>query len=425
MRIRALMLADVLMLVGKAGIAGKKVSFALLEPALYGMSQFAMKQSITRLDNFFNQENLAANLGFGDEEVEGKYTATPLLEFEVEYQDQLIPVSIEWKRTQDAIFYAFCLAAGTMIYFQFINYYAIKLSNAWELRQTYIVARDTANVAKLQQETATYQLLLQEMQERIMRSRTWIEAIDDADEQLKLMKLYSPTWDAMAAQADQLTNFDDLPKAQQQSILNQIEIQKKYNIGSAELAAKEASAIAKKTRWSVLKGGFVAVDTGIFLGTGVLRVLLPALGFEEGEMKILNDIFGEDFVNKYQLRMPLGISDLLLIVAITNVVKFFGDDLESIGIPATPEAALVLVLGLMGDYWKVVVSPQQLLIDLTSQESVQMEDMTKQFFDNLLMQNMANPYVLLEGIIAVLAVKALAVVWVLPALQQLKGIQAS
>ena len=56
LRIRALLLADILMIVGKAGIAGRKASFALLNPALYGISQFGMKQVIVMADTFFNQE---------------------------------------------------------------------------------------------------------------------------------------------------------------------------------------------------------------------------------------------------------------------------------------------------------------------------------------------------------------------------------
>ena len=412
LRIRALLLADILMIVGKAGIAGRKASFALLNPALYGISQFGMKQVIVMADTFFNQEY--------DES-----KPLPILEFDVEYQDQLVPVSIEWKKEKDANFYMFCIGSATFIYMQFIWYHSNKLTKAYELRKQAIIAGRTAEVARLQELQRTMQSSLAEHKQFLINSRAWVNSIDDADMQLKILGIYRPTWNGQISLIDEMEHFDDLSDARKTQIMSQMKMQQASNIAVAEDAARQAAALKKSKRWVLLKQGFIAVDTGLFLGTGVLRVLLPALGFDEGEMLILNDLFGEDFVDKYNIRMPLGITDLALIVGIYHLFGYFAEDLDKVGIPATPEAALIFALGLMGDYWKVVIDTQQLLINLTPQESIAIEDMTKKMFVNLLMQNMANPYILLEGIIAVLAVKALAVIWVLPTLRQMRGIQAS
>ena len=403
------MLADALIAIGKAGlrgggIAAKRVGWPVFKGVTYGLSQVAFDININRLDEWLTFD--------GDGEGTGKNF--PLTEFEVTLDNPdgtdneiVVPVKLEWKEESDAVIYSFFLMSGTIMYWSFVKYYWGQLKEYRRQFQSAKVAGQTAEAALANEKAQDLQKLIKKKQESIIRMKGFAQDIDLTDE---ARGLYSNLWATMESQVDDLANFDKLPKFKQDDYLGQIEIQKQSNIANAEDAATKAKKASKSNWGKFVKTGLGVIDIGLFVGTGLLSLIID----DESEQDILETIFGKDTVEKYNLSMPLGISDFIFAVVLTEIFLFFGDDLEEIGIPATPETLLAFALSFMGDYWKIVVDVPILNFDLSEYFDTKLEDMalgTKLFFKGL--ESMRTDeefrYAICELIIGVFALR---VIWV-------------
>lgn len=404
------MLADALILAGRAGLKGGRAAvpkaWTGIKFATYGLSQAAIEVNLNRLDDFLAWGGDERNDGLTDE---GVY---PITEFEVVWdapsgEEVIIPVSIQWKRTSDATIYSLFIASGTVMYANFVNYYWKELVRIEKLRQDAKGAKKTALAAELAQEATTIQTLIDDKRRFIANSKEFVKSIDAAE---SIVGVYTDTWTVLEAQMDDLANFDDLPTSKKAQYVSEIEAQRKANIKTAQAASDQASDVLRSSKGKFIKATTGFLDIGLFLGTGVLSLILN----DEEEQMLLETVFGEDIVEKYNLTMPLGISDFILAVLLTELFAFFGDDLAELGVPATPETALAFALTLMGDYWKIVVDAPPLSFDLSEYFDTKLEDMalgTKLFMQGL--ESMRTDeefrYAICELIIGVFALR---VIWV-------------
>ena len=396
------MLADALMAIGKAGIKGgavgaTRVVWPLFKGVTYGLSQAAFDINIQRLDSWLNFD------GDGD----GVGNDFPLAEFEVTLDNPdgtgeiIIPVRLQWKEERDAFIYTMFLMSGTMMYYSFVRYYFGKMVDFQKAAKSAKIAGDTAEVAIQTEKAQDLQMLIKNKQESIIRMKGWVQDLDMAD---NLKGLYSDTWVALESQVDDLANFDELPDWKKKSYIEEIEIQKKANIAGAEDAAKKAKKASKSNYGKFIKAGVGVVDIGLFIGTGLLSLLIS----KESEQGILEGIFGEETVEKYNLTMPLGISDLIFSVVLTELFIYFGDDLEEVGIPATPETLLAFALALMGDYWEIMVDVPQLTFDLSGYTGGLNDfNIADQMFEKGIKKIITEPYWFLEIMLVAIAGKAM------------------
>ncbi len=409
MRIPYFMLADALIAIGKAGLKGGKVAatrvaWPIFKGVTYGLSQAAFDININRLDSWLTQD--------GDGDGTGKNF--PLTEFEVTIDNPdgtdneiVVPVKLEWKEESDAVIYSFFLMSGTMMYWSFVRYYWGQMKTFKQAAQSATIAGNTAEAAIQAEKAQDLQTLIKSKQDSIIRMKGFAQDIDMAD---NLKGVYSNVWVALEGQVDDLANFDKLPKSKQAQYLKEIEIQKNANISAAEDAASKAKKASKSNYGKFVKTGLGVIDIGLFIGTGLLSLIID----DESEQDILETIFGEDTVEKYNLTMPLGISDFLLAVVLTEIFIYFGDDLEEVGIPATPETLLAFALSFMGDYWKIVVDAPILNFDLTEYFDTKVEDLgigSKLFFKGL--DSLRTDEELLYEILGlIIGVFSLRVIWV-------------
>jgi len=382
---------------GKGLFLSSKV---LAVPALYGLSQSAFKINVKRLDDF---------MGYGDRgnmprDENGRYA---LSEFDIEIAGETVPVQIRWKEEKDASFYTFCLLMGTTMYWTAVRYYYVRYANARALAQSNTIALTTAQRAKAVEEAKTLESLIAKQPDVIDRTIDMVKSggTGDTDEIVKL------TVESLEAQKAELLAFESLDDAAKARYLDDVRAINNANVKTTVSAIDNAKAKKGALGASKLLKFVGVIDIAFFLGTGVLSLILP----EEDEQMLLEStldpIFGDGFTEKYNLTMPLGITDIALAVGIYHAIDFFAEDLSELGIPTTADAFLIFILAIMEDYWEVYVGVPELNFDLTEYFDGQIEDLglSSRLFLASIDKIRNDPYLFLEIIIGVFTVR---VIWV-------------
>lgn len=372
-------------------------------PALYGLTQSALKINVKRLDDF---------MGYGDRgnmprDEDGRYA---LSEFDIEIAGETVPVQIRWKEEKDASFYTFCLLMGTTMYGTAVRYYYVRYANAKALAESNAIALTTAQRAKAVEEAKTLESLIAKQPDVIDRTIDMIKSgvTGDTDEIIKL------NVESLEATKSEILAFESLDDAAKARYLDDVRAINNANVKTTVAAIDNAKAKKGALAGSRLFKFLGVVDIVSFLSTGVLSLLLP----EEDEQMLLeatlDPLFGDGFTEKYNLTMPLGISDIILAVGIYHAIDFFAEDLSELGIPTTADAFLIFILAIMEDYWEVYVGVPELNFDLSEYFDTKLEDMalgTKLFFKGL--ESMRTDeefrYAICELIIGVFALR---VIWV-------------
>ena len=385
---------------GKGLFLGTKV---LAVPALYGLSQSAFKINVKRLDDF---------MGFGDRgkmprDENGRYA---LSEFDIELAGETIPVQIRWKEEKDAMFYTFLLLVGTSMYYTGVQYYYVRYANASALAQSNDIALTAAQRARAIEEAKTLESLIAKQPEVIDRTIEMVRsgATGDTDEIIEL------TIESLQAQKADLLAFNSLDDAGKARYLDDVRAINNANVKTTINAIDNAKGKKVALGASKLLKFVGVVDIATFFVTGLLSLVLP----EEDEQNLLENlldpIFGDGFTKKYNLTMPLGITDIALAVGIYHAIDFFAEDLSELGIPTTADAFLIFILAIMEDYWEVYVDVPALNFDLSEYFDTKIEDMalgSKLFFKGLdsLRTDEEFRYAICELIIGVFALR---VIWV-------------
>lgn len=109
----------------------------------------------------------------------------------------------------------------------------------------------------------------------------------------------------------------------------------------------------------------------------------------------------------------MSISDWALTVGIINLIEFFGEDLEELGVPVNPETVLLAALSLMSDYWEIYIDID--MIQYTASDEYQTDfDINAVIIQTINNAVRKDPYLALEAVIGVITLKAIFSLYIAP-----------
>ena len=341
---------------------------------------------------------------------------SPLLEFDVEFdmgenQDSLIiPVRLEWKREADEFFYAMLLMSGTMMYASFVRFQWGKFRSIALLRSQAQTAGFLGEVYANEESMKDIALLIEQSQESIRDAEAFyksIDAFDDLDP--NILDDFDGVWDVMQRKADELKNWSNLSEAQKATYADEVLKLRELKVAEAGRQVAKAKKIRSSVVGKVLTRGLGILDIGIFIGTGALALVLT----DEQERTLLGAVFSDESIERYNWSLPMSISDWALTVGIINLIEFFGEDLEELGVPVNPETVLLAALSLMSDYWEIYIDID--MIQYTASDEYQTDfDINAVIIQTINNAVRKDPYLALEAVIGVITLKAIFSLYIAP-----------
>jgi len=396
MKIGYLALANLLMRIGRAGLPLAKPTTIIVGQGITGI---AVKTLINKIQDWI------AN---GED--------SPLLEFDVEFdmgenQDSLIiPVRLEWKREADEFFYAMLLMSGTMMYASFVRFQWGKFRSIALLRSQAQTAGFLGEVYANEESMKDIALLIEQSQESIRDAEAFyksIDAFDDLDP--NILDDFDGVWDVMQRKADELKNWSNLSEAQKATYADEVLKLRELKVAEAGRQVAKAKKIRSSVVGKVLTRGLGILDIGIFIGTGALALVLT----DEQERTLLGAVFSDESIERYNWSLPMSISDWALTVGIINLIEFFGEDLEELGVPVNPETVLLAALSLMSDYWEIYIDID--MIQYTASDEYQTDfDINAVIIQTINNAVRKDPYLALEAVIGVITLKAIFSLYIAP-----------